>query len=207
MSQAKKTYIEKNTFKQLIDKGYNLKQIGLNFKLSPQVASNLFKKYYSITYREYKKRLNYEKRLKELKAYEDQDVQKAVSILKKMNDSFVYILEKIYRICLEKNLKIKVKLHKNAIKEIYVLNKKIYIREYFLMGKTPEEKRGFYRIRPPKSKESDNLIIILKTIDSQNYFVIPRKALSSKKSVNLPLKSNQKSKYLAFKNNWKQIYL
>lgn len=196
--------IKKDDFKKLIEKGWSLKKIGQEYKFSTQTGSNFFKKFYSINYREYKKRLKPKQVFKE---YEDDDVQKVFELEEREKTYFIKTLKKMYATCKSKDLKIRVKLVNDIIKEVWANEKIILFREYILKGNTSEEKRGFYRFRPPGKMIYGILIVALIKGKSCEYFIIPRDSLFPKKSVCLPLSEKQISKYSVYINNWEKIFL
>jgi len=196
--------MQESTFRKSIEKGWSLRKIGRHYSFSRQTSSNLFKKFYGINYREYKKKMNHEKMVKE---YEGKDIQKIFEDLERQKCFFLNALKEIYIICQRKNSKIKVRLVNNVIKEVWANGKRLLFKEYILKGKTPEEKIGFYRFRPPEKKAYTILIVALVEEKSHEYFIIPREALFPKKSVCLPTSEKHKSKYLIYKNNWNQIFL
>jgi len=197
--------MEINNFKKLIEKGWNLQKISKNYGCSSQWVSFKFKNIYGLNYREYKKKARHEEKLKETAIYKGDEVKKIFELIKDSSPSVSNALEKLFSICRENNTNIKVKIIKDRIKEVWAGNKAVFIKNYRLEGKTSDEKKGYYRFRPPVKEKYDFLMVVLEKKGRYEYYIIPYIDICFKKSVNLPILAKIRSKYSVYKNNWSYL--
>jgi len=165
----------------------------------------MFKKIYGMGYITYMKKMSFKEGKKKMKEYSLKDANKILekSELKKI--PFFDALKNVIKICKKKKIPFNIKIFENKVEEIQINEKKVILRQYSLQGRTLDEKKGVYRIRPPEGKDYNYLIVALTQKNKIDYFVIPKSVADLKKSINLPLWIRRKAKYSIYKENWNQI--
>jgi len=197
--------INENEFKELIEKGWSLRKIGRHFGFSLQTAANWFKKIYGMSCSELKTKRRAEMQKKQNIEYTDQYVSKALDILRTNRAKYILSLEKLFEICDKNSLEIRVLLLNDNLRDVYVSNKYVIFKEYLLEGIRKDESRGCLRFRPPSGRKYDFLIVTLSSSKKNNFYILPKNTLLDKKTINLPLREVNRSKYSRYLNNWQQF--